>query len=245
MATYFVSDFHLGESDPERDREKYRRFCDLLVQIKADLDHLVILGDMFDFWFEYRHLIPKHHQDVLCRLRDLVSEGVRVTYVCGNHDFWMGEFFDSELGIGLVRDDFTIDSARGKVLVLHGDGIAPSDWKYRILKRILRNRLNIFLYSQLPPSLAYNLALGVSRRSRGHTQKRPKDSFVEECVQFARAKVSEGYFAVVCGHIHLPEIREIGGGYYVNSGDWLTNFSYVRFDGSEFTLGYAGSSKQK
>lgn len=237
MATYFVSDFHLGELDPERDRKKYRLFCRFLERIGADLDHLVILGDLFDFWFEYRYLIPKQHLPILFRLRDLVAAGVKVTYVCGNHDFWIGDFMDVELGFGLVRDDFAIASPKGRVLVLHGDGVASSDWKYRILKRVLRNRINVALYRLLPPSLAYGLARAVSRRSRGHTEKRPKDSFVEEYVDCAKRKFAEGYFAVVCGHIHLPEIRKIGGNYYVNSGDWLTHFSYVRFDGSQFELG--------
>jgi UDP-2,3-diacylglucosamine hydrolase len=236
VATYFVSDFHFGEPDVERDRKKLRLFYYLLDQIRGDLDHLVILGDLFDFWFEYRHLIPKQHLPVLFRLKELVESGVRVTYVCGNHDFWVGEFMESELGFKLVRDEFVIDSPAGKVLVLHGDGVAPSDWKYRVLKRVLRNRVNIALYRLLPPNIAYGLALTVSRRSRGHTSMRPRDSFVEEYVSFARKKHAEGYFAIVCGHIHAPEIRQLGGNCYVNSGDWLDNYTYVRFDGTAFTI---------
>jgi UDP-2,3-diacylglucosamine hydrolase len=237
MATYFVSDFHLGELDPERDRTKYRLFYRFLERTGTDLDHLVILGDLFDFWFEYRYLIPKQHLPILFRLRDLVVAGVKVTYVCGNHDFWIGDFMDVELGFSLVRDDFSIESPKGRVLVLHGDGVASSDWKYRILKRVLRSRINIALYRLLPPGLAYSLALAVSRRSRGHTERRPKDSFVEEYVDFAKRKFTEGYFAVICGHIHIPEIRKVADNYYVNSGDWLTHFSYVRLDGSQFELG--------
>jgi UDP-2,3-diacylglucosamine hydrolase len=80
------------------------------------------------------------------------------------------------------------------------------------------------------------LALAISRRSRGHTEKRPKDSFIEEYVTFAKERFAEGYFAVVCGHIHLPELRKIGDNYYVNSGDWLAHFSYVRFDGTQFVV---------
>ncbi len=237
MSTFFVSDFHLGEPDPDRDREKYRLFCRFLDRVGADLDHLLILGDLFDFWFEYRHLIPKRHLAILFRLRDLVVAGVRVTYVCGNHDFWIGDFMETELGFSVVRDELSIDSPQGRVLVLHGDGVAPSDWKYRMLKRVLRNRVNIALYRLFPSSAAYGLALTVSRRSRGHTEQRPLDSFVEEYVDFARGKFAEGYFAVVCGHIHFPEIRRIGNNCYVNSGDWLSHFSFVRFDGSEFSLG--------
>jgi UDP-2,3-diacylglucosamine hydrolase len=238
MATYFVSDFHFGEADPERDRRKYRVFREFVERVRVDLDHLVIVGDLFDFWFEYRHLIPKHYLPILAILRELTDSGVRITYVCGNHDFWMGDFMTAELDITMVRDEFIIASRKGNVLVLHGDGVAPSDWKYRLLKRVLRNRLNVALYRLLPPNFAYSLALAVSRRSRGHTEKRPKDSFVEEYVDFARRKFAEGYCAVICGHIHAPEIRDFGENYYVNTGDWLTHFSYVRFDDNKFTLAY-------
>lgn len=238
MATYFVSDFHLGESDSDRDQKKLSVFDRFLAQIGNDLDHLVVLGDLFDFWFEYRHLIPKRHLPVLFRLRELTTAGIKVTYVCGNHDFWVGDFMESELGFRVVRDEFVLESAGGRVLVLHGDGVAPSDWKYRILKRVLRNRVNIALYRLLPPGLAYRLALAVSHRSRGHTSMRPKASFVEEYVQFAQRKHAEGFAAVVCGHIHHPEIRRLGSNFYVNTGDWLDHFSYVRFDGAAFSLEY-------
>jgi UDP-2,3-diacylglucosamine hydrolase len=242
MATYFVSDFHLGEADPSRDQTKYRLFCNLLSKAGSDLEHLVILGDLYDFWFEYRHLVPKHNLQIPLKLKELVEAGTKVSYVCGNHDFWMGDFFETELGVGLIHDEFCLESPSGKVLVLHGDGIAPSDWKYRILKKILRNPVNIALYRLLPPNIAYRMALTVSRGSRGHTEKRPKDSFVEEYFEFAQRQFAKGYFAVVCGHLHLPEIRKSGDKFYVNSGDWLTHYSYVRFDGSEFLLGYAENS---
>jgi UDP-2,3-diacylglucosamine hydrolase len=242
MATYFVSDFHFGEADSRQESRKYDRFCSFLAQRQSDIEHLVILGDLFDFWFEYHHLLPKHHLPILFGLRDLVRGGVRVSYVCGNHDFWMGDFMEMELGIKLIRDRLVIETPEGKILALHGDGIAPSDWKYRILKSILRNRVNIALYRLLPPGLAYSLALGVSRRSRGHTAQRPKESFVEEYIDYARARIAEGYHALICGHIHLPEIRKIDDGFYVNSGDWLSHFSYVRYDRGDFEIGYAPES---
>ncbi len=237
MATYFVSDFHLGEADRARDQLKLERFRKFRRSVAHDIDHLVILGDLYDFWFEYRHLIPKRHLGILIELRKLVEAGVTLSYVCGNHDFWLGDFMTSEVGCVVYPDDLVIDAKIGKVLVLHGDGIAPSDWKYRLLKRVLRNRVNIALYKLLPPSLAYGLAHAVSGGSRNLGNEKPSERFIAEYHEFARQRLASGYRAVVCGHIHWPEIVPLGNGHYVNCGDWLNFFSYIRFDGENFTLG--------
>ena len=236
MATYFVSDFHLGESDKARDLRKLELFDQFLKRCKGDLTHLIILGDLYDFWFEYRYLVPKHNLSILYRMRDLVLKGVKVTYVCGNHDFWIGDFMSDELGFAVEPDQLVLESALGKVLVLHGDGIAPSDYKYRLLKRVLRNRVGIALYRQLPTSFAYKLALTVSGNSRHYGAETPSPEFVKEYHEFAKARFKEGCAAVVCGHIHWPELVDMEGKFYVNCGDWLTYFTYVRFDGTKFEL---------
>lgn len=236
MATYFVSDFHLGERDRDRDVRKLELFDKFLLRISGELKHLIILGDLYDFWFEYRFLIPKHNLSILFRLRDLVQSGVKVTYICGNHDFWIGNFMKSELGFEVEMDQLVLDSPRGKILALHGDGIAPSDYKYRILKRILRNRAGIALYRQLPTTVAYKLALAVSGGSRHYGEQKPSEKFVSEYHDFARQKFSEGFHAVICGHIHWPELVDIDGNFYINCGDWLKYFSYVRLEDGKFEL---------
>ena len=236
MATYFISDFHLGESQAERDQRKLVLFDSFLARIRGDVQHLVILGDLFDFWFEYRYLVPKHNLSILFKLRDLVQGGIKVTYVCGNHDFWIGDFMERELGFVIEPDQLIIDTPRGRLLALHGDGIAPSDVKYRLLKRVLRNRAGIALYRQLPTTLAFKLALAVSGGSRHYGAERPDDKFVQEYHDFAKRKFAEDFYAVVCGHVHWPELVDYDGRYYVNCGDWLNYFTYVRFDGEKFNL---------
>lgn len=236
MATYFVSDFHLGESSNDRDRRKLELFDRFLQRVAGDLSHLVILGDLYDFWFEYRYLIPKHNLTILFKLRELTQRGVKVSYICGNHDFWLGDFMQSELGFEVAVDRLVLDSPRGKILALHGDGIAPSDYKYRLLKRVLRNRIGIALYRQLPTTLAYRLALGVSGGSRHYGEQKPSEKFVAEYHDYARKCFAEGYHAVICGHIHWPELVEIQGNYYINCGDWLNYFSYVRLEAGNFEL---------
>src|SRR5690606_1835601 len=146
MAVYFISDFHLGEANVERDRlklELFRRFC---AQTAGDLAHLIILGDLYDFWFEYKHLIPKRNLGILLQLKALAESRVRLSYVCGNHDFWLLDFMQSEIGCQVYRDSLELSASLGRVLILHGDGVAPSDWKYRLLKGVLRNRVNIALF---------------------------------------------------------------------------------------------------
>lgn len=238
MAIYFISDFHLGEGEPEAERRKVELFRQFIEQAVGDMEHLVVLGDMFDFWFEYRHLIPKRNLHLLFKLSELTSNGTSVSYIAGNHDLWMDDFLEEEMGIELCRDQLVIDTPRGKILAMHGDGVAKSDRGYRLFKRILRSRVNIALYRLLPPALAYNLAHSTSHKSRQRSAHKPVDSFIGEYISFAEEKFAEGFFAFVCGHTHHPEVRKIGENYYVNSGDWIRNFSYIKFDGSKFTLHY-------
>ncbi len=238
MAIYFVSDFHLGEGDREKEQLKVDRFHQFLEETTGDMEHLVILGDMFEFWFEYRHLIPKKNLHLLFELHDLVRRGVRVSYIAGNHDYWMDDFLQRELGIEMCRDKLEIATQRGAILAMHGDGLAKSDWLYRRLKAILRSRTSIALYRLLPPSLAYALAYRMARRSRQHTDKHLPERFLNQYRDYARERLAEGYFAFICGHTHRPEISRIGECYYLNSGDWFDNFSYIRFDGREFELHY-------
>lgn len=236
MATYFISDFHLGARSPEVEGQTIDRLCAFLQQRQDDLEHLVILGDLFDFWFEYRHLVPKGNLEVLFRLKEFSGRGTRISYVCGNHDFWIGDFMTRQLGFAVYPDQLILENDNSKLLVLHGDGLAPSDWKYRLLKRVLRNRFNIALYKLLPPSLAYGLAYKVSNGSREHGAQVPTQEFLNEYYEFAQARYAEGYSAVICGHLHYPEIKQFDSGMYVNCGDWLTHYSAVRWDGGSFEL---------
>lgn len=239
MAVYFVSDFHLGEGDASADATKaglFRRFLDIRGD---DMQRLIILGDLFDFWFEYRHLIPKHNLRMLYWLGDLVTAGVEVSYVAGNHDHWMGDFLPRELGIRLLREKVEIETPKGKILAMHGDGVVKSDHGYRLLRRILRNRFNVALYRLLPPTLAFSLAKGAARMSRSRSGSRPPESFMDGYLDFAKGKFQDGYFAFVCGHTHHPELRRMGDHFYVNSGDWIKHFSFVRYAGEEFSLEYA------
>jgi len=195
---------------------------------------LFILGDLFDYWFEYKTVVPKGHVRVLGALAGLSDAGVEVSYLSGNHDFWMKSYFQQELGIRVYPDPIerTIDGKR--FFLHHGDGLVKSDIGYRILKRVLRNRINIALFSLLHPDLAGMLARWSSRTSRQHTSKQTYEA--EDMVSFAEEKIRSGFDYVLMGHNHAPLQRNLGGGQYVNLGDWLHANTYALFDGKQLHL---------
>jgi UDP-2,3-diacylglucosamine hydrolase len=237
MALYIFSDAHLGCGSPDKEAEKISKICSLVKLVELDGDRLVILGDLFDFWFEYKYVIPKAYHDVLFLLRELVKRGIKVDYVSGNHDFWMGDFFERHLGVTVHRDTLSLDYHGRRYLMIHGDGLAPADRGYRILKRVLRNRFNIWLYRKLPPDWAYPLAQWVSGNSRDYTSRRDH-VFARDYEDFAKSQIEHGYNTVIIGHLHIPILTRFEKGTYVNSGDFITHFSYVRCDGSDVSLEY-------
>ncbi len=235
MALYIFSDAHLGTGSAESEQKKLSNIARLFELVKADGERLIILGDLFDFWFEYKHVVPKAHFEVLFRLHELCAKGIHVDYISGNHDFWMDDFFEKQLGVTVYRDTMTFDYGGRKFYLLHGDGLAKADSGYRFLKRILRNRFNIWLYRKLPPDWAYPLAKWVSGSSREYTSRRDHE-FAEDYKQFAKLKLSEGNDVVVIGHLHIPVFERYDHGIYINSGDFINHFSYVKADGSGVKL---------
>jgi UDP-2,3-diacylglucosamine hydrolase len=235
MALYIFSDAHLGADSAEKESEKAAKIAALFDKVKADGDRLVILGDLFDFWFEYKHAIPKEHHKVLFMLTDLIERGITVDYISGNHDFWMGDFFSEQMGIRVHRDFLDLEYDGKRLHLIHGDGLAPADRGYRFLKRILRNRLNVWFYRKLPPDWAMPLAKKVSSSSRHHTARRDQ-SFAADYEAYAREKLSEGFDIVAIGHLHIPVVKQFSTGTYINTGDFIDHFSYARLVNSKISL---------
>jgi UDP-2,3-diacylglucosamine hydrolase len=240
MALYVFSDAHLGCGSDEQETAKVAKIGELLALVRKDGDRLIILGDLFDFWFEYKHAIPKEHTEVLLMLRELVRDGIRVDYVSGNHDFWMDDYFESQIGVNLHRDNLELEYAGRLMYLTHGDGLAKADWGYRILKRILRNRVNIWLYRKLPTDWAIPLAKWVSGSSRNYTSRRDH-TFAPDYERFAEQKLGEGYQAVFIGHLHIPVIKKFDTGTYINTGDFIHHFSYGRVDDAGVELRFLKS----
>ncbi len=235
MSIFFISDVHLGLGDRQAEREKEDRLLTFLERILPQTEELCILGDLFDFWFEYTTVIPKGFHRTLTALQAFTDRGIPVHYIAGNHDFWMGDYFQKELGIRLYLDPCELSLGGKRVFLHHGDGLASRDIGYRIIKPILRNRLAIRLYRLLHPDLGIRLARGSSRTSRAYTAN--KDYGEEEgLLEFAAKKIGEGADIVVMGHRHHPHLSGVGTGTYVNLGDWITYHTYAVLDGGSITL---------
>lgn len=234
-AYYFISDAHLGLSDKKEEKFKESIIVSFLDSIKDDAKELYIVGDLFDFWIEYKYVVPKGFYRFFAKLSELVDNGLKVYYLAGNHDFWRGNYFKDEFGINILDEPFEREIEGKRFFIHHGDGLAYNDTGYKIARMILRNKVCQFLYSLLHPTIGIGLAKGTSSKSRDHTSKKDysqKDGLKD----FALKKVSEGYNYVLMGHRHHPVMINEGTGWYINLGDWMDNFSYGVFSNGSFSL---------
>jgi UDP-2,3-diacylglucosamine hydrolase len=232
--TYFFSDAHLGVGPKEEDRRKEKALVQFLDLVRSDGDQLFIVGDLFDYWFEYRFVVPKGYFRLFAKLAELSDAGIKLVYMAGNHDFWLRGYFADELGMKIEHHPTEYVIGGKKFYIHHGDGLLKTDTGYRILKRVLRNRTNIFLFSLVHPDLAARIARWSSNKSRQYTSKREYES--DDMTEFARTKINEGYDFIVMGHNHVPCKRNIGTGVYVNLGEWVHGRTYAVFDGSSLEL---------
>lgn len=246
MITLILSDVHLDAS--ERGRERMAQFAQYLRDLRgSNVKRLIVLGDLFDFWFEYRHVIFSGYFEVLRAFAELRDQGVELHLVCGNHDFWSGRFLRDYLDFTIYPDWTLMDFGGRRVLLAHGDGLNAKDWPYRLYKPIARARPIVWLFSLLHPDWAMALAQRVSRTSRRMANKRnpAKGSEARALRAFAAGTLERGDADVVLlGHAHDP-VHEVyptpnGSGQYINAGDWMVHRSQVEWDGSAFRLYCAG-----
>ena len=244
MIAYFASDLHLGVDArlPSRERERlFVRWLDEVVA--ADADALFLLGDVFEFWFEYRHVVPRGFVRLLGKLAELRDAGLEIHYFTGNHDLWMRDYFERELGIPLHHrpQRYTWDGKH--FLIGHGDGLGPGDKGYKRMKRVFRNPLAQWTYARLHPNFAIGLARRVAQLSRSHTGASEDRFFGPErewLAQYSERKLAQApeldYF--VFGHRHLPIDLTLSNGRsrYVNLGDWLHYQTYAKWDGESLRV---------
>ena len=233
---YFVSDFHLGIDTALSSLERERLFVQFLEEIKADAEHIYILGDLFDFWYEYKTVVPKGFVRVMGKLAELSDSGVQLSFFTGNHDQWMRGYFEKELGIKVYYQPLQISIGESSFYLGHGDGLGPGDKGYKFIKLIFESRICRFLFGLIHPSIAIKLANGWSKNSRdGHTDDftyHGKDK--EWLFAYCNDQLDEmdiDYF--IFGHRHLAIDLELKNGKsrYINTGEWMYSRSYVTFDG--------------
>lgn len=226
---YLTSDVHLGGVPAETEASFHR----WLRKAGTEASKVVINGDLFDFWFEYRSAIPRGHTRTLGLLADLVDSGVPVTVFGGNHDWWGGSYLESEVGVCFHKYQQILDLAGRRALVTHGDGVGAGDHGYKMLSKVLRNPLSIGAFRWLHPDLAAWVAGRVSRtEKRGETRTGPNMNRVKALRLWAEEQLAndEALNCVVTGHTHHPECDDIGGDRWViNAGDWVYRRTYVVF----------------
>ncbi|MDR0927096.1 MAG: UDP-2,3-diacylglucosamine diphosphatase [Ignavibacteria bacterium] len=235
---YFASDIHLGYNPRSIDKALETQFVRWLHTIEKD-DTLVLLGDIFDYWFEYKYVIPAYYYRTLSAISDLVDGGIEVEYVMGNHDFGHKHFFQNEFGIEVITTDLERVYYGKRFYLSHGDGKAYNDTNYLILRKILRNRVCQVLFSLLHPDIGIPIALSSSRSSRKHTSQKHFGK-LDGMHDFAQQKIGDGFDYVIMGHRHLAEqtTYNINGrvGQYINLGGWLEEPYFAQFDGENMKL---------
>lgn len=227
MAKVFcISDAHLGAQSADLEKKKKEMLISFLDYVMDQGGELIINGDLFDFWFEYRYAVPRLHFQVLARLSNLASAGKEIHYIAGNHDFWLDSFLQDQVGLILHRDDFEFELDGKKYYVRHGDGLLKNDYLYRGLKRVLRSPVNIFLYRLIHPDFGIPLALHFSHQSRTAAKKQTSYSD-SDYREFAFNKIAQGYDFVFLGHTHWAAMEKYHDGWYLNSGHWMGQFTFV------------------
>ncbi|HPI31219.1 MAG TPA: UDP-2,3-diacylglucosamine diphosphatase [Bacteroidales bacterium] len=234
-----MSDCHFGIPDYHSSLAREKKFVAWLDMIKADAAEIYILGDLFDFWFEYKTVIPKGYTRLLGKLAELTDNGIKIHLFTGNHDMWMFRYFEQELGIDISRKPVVKEINGLKILIGHGDGLGPGDYGYKMIKKIFASKTCQWLYARLHPNFAMGLGLFFSRRSRlarGDIDRIYKGDNGERLIVYAKEMLKKEHFDLfIFGHRHLPIDLKIGeNSRYINLGDWLQHFSYALLDGKEF-----------
>lgn len=232
---YFISDIHLGFFSKEIDYPRELLFLRLMDKISEDAKYIYFLGDIFDFWFDYKTVIPKQFYRVLTKFWELKNKGINIEFLIGNHDFGHHSFFRDELDIPLHQVDIIREHYGKKFYLSHGDGKNKQDKGYLFLKKILRNRFSLWLYLKLHPDFGIWLASGSSKTSRAYTDQ--KESIDDEPMRFfAYRKIDNGMDFVIMGHRHKLEFTKYNEGIYVNLGDWFKVPHIAKYDGTNLSL---------
>src|SRR5262245_18674659 len=232
---YFIADSHLGQGSPESNRSRERDLLAFLDRVHDERAALYVNGDLFDFWFEYGHAIPKRFVRVLQALGDLRRRGVPVLYVGGNHDFWIGEYLARELDVPFSDVPVPLTLQGRRIFLAYGDGLGPGDHGYKVLKRVLRTRVARGLFRWIHPDVGIPLAAACSHTSRHHAP-RPSVSDDDLRARLAAPRYAEGYDAVVLGHFHRPVHWQGEGKDFLVLGDWVNRRTVVRLADGAFQL---------
>lgn len=238
---YFASDFHLGAPNYESSRKREELIVSWLNEIKENCQELFLVGDLFDFWFEYKKAIPKGFIRLQGKLAEFTDAGIPVHVFTGNHDMWMFDYLPQELGVELYREPIHREFNGKKFLIGHGDGLGPGDHGYKFIKKVFANPLSQWLFARLHPNLGISMADYWSGKSRRANRDEDEKFLGEEnewlaiyCKEYLK-KEHVDYF--IFGHRHLPlDLKVAENSRYINLGEWMNYQTYAVFDGTKLAL---------
>ncbi|MBT8326281.1 MAG: UDP-2,3-diacylglucosamine diphosphatase [Bacteroidia bacterium] len=239
--SYFASDFHLGVPNYEESLIREKKIVQWLDSIKGDCSTLFLLGDVFDFWYEYDSVIPRYFTRLLGKLAELSDSGIHIFFFKGNHDMWTFDYLEKEIGVNVIDEEWIGEIDGKKFFIHHGDALWKGETMYKLIRKVFRSKIGIWLFHRLHPNFGVGLANFLSRKSRR------KNSVIDQIeipldkeyqFQFAKNYLKENnidYF--VFGHRHNPmDIPLQDNSRLINLGDWVSQFTYAVFDGNEMEL---------
>lgn len=238
---FFASDFHLGVPDKKTSLEREKRIVRWLDYIEKEAYAIYLLGDIFDFWFEYKHAIPKGFIRVQGKLAELRDKGIPIFFFTGNHDMWMFSYFREEMGIDIYRQPQLLVVGEQRLLIGHGDGLGPGDATYKIIKKFFNSKLCQWLFARIHPNLGISIANFWSRKSRISNTKN-EEKFMGEDNEFLLSyckdlEQREHHDFYIFGHRHLPlDLDVTNNSRYINLGEWVNFNTYAVYDGKNVEL---------
>ncbi|MDX2195039.1 MAG: UDP-2,3-diacylglucosamine diphosphatase [Cytophagales bacterium] len=237
---YFLSDLHLGYPDYENSLQREKVVTTWLDSIKNEAHSIVFAGDVFDYWFEYRYVVPKYHIRFLGKIAELYDMGISLYFFRGNHDMWCFDYLSKQFGALISRRPLIFNINGQKIFAVHGDGLGPGDYSHKVLMKVFENKFLQYIYSKIHPDITFWLAQSWSYKSRMIHEKK-ENKFLGEKEWFwqyamdVEKTIHHDYY--VAGHRHLPMDMPVGDkSKYINLGDWITHYSYAVYDGSTMSL---------
>ncbi len=236
---YFVSDFHLGVPDYASSLEREKKIVRWLSVVEKDAAAIFLMGDVFDFWFEFKYVIPKGFIRLQGKLAEITDKGIPIYWFTGNHDMWVFDYFTKELNIQIFRDTEVLEINDKKIFIGHGDGLGPGDKFYKFIKKIFRNRFFQGWFRLTPPSIGIGIANHWSKSSRISGLKKEEFTGDKEWLLIyskeQEQKRHHDYY--IFGHRHLPLDLEVSSSSrYINLGEWVNYYTYAVFDGEKVRL---------
>ncbi len=231
----------MGVPNYEKSREREDKIVRWLTSIENDVQILYLMGDVFDYWFEYKHAVPKGYVRLLGKLAQLADNGVEMHYFTGNHDMWVFDYLPAEIGMQLHREPITKEYNGKKFFLGHGDGLGPGDYGYKFIKRIFANPIAQWLFARIHPNTGIGLMKYFSQTSRvttGNSDEIYLGDDKEWLIVFSKEVLLKEHFDYfIFGHRHLPLDKQVGNNSrYINLGEWLNHQTYAVFDGSDVQL---------